>query len=138
MHTHAPCITRDGQSRQMGFIGFKSEEGAAAALAYFNNTFIDTFRIAVEVGMCRGALVLTACSVVMLHIRGTPQQHVGPSLQEDSVGNLQAGSRDNCNCHLPAEPATLAARSSRASTVTRTSHAPGAATPRVSARLPQR
>mmetsp|Transcript_8890 Transcript_8890/g.26983 ORF Transcript_8890/g.26983 Transcript_8890/m.26983 type:complete len:438 (-) Transcript_8890:12-1325(-) len=40
--------TRDGQSRQMAFIGFKSEADAKAALKYFNNTFIDTFRITVE------------------------------------------------------------------------------------------
>ena len=33
----------------MAFVGFKSDEDAAAALRYFNNTFVDTFRISVEV-----------------------------------------------------------------------------------------
>ncbi|KAG1656825.1 hypothetical protein FOA52_008459 [Chlamydomonas sp. UWO 241] len=40
--------TRDGQSRQMAFVGFKSEADAAAALKYFNNSYIDTFKLSVE------------------------------------------------------------------------------------------
>lgn len=40
----------------MGFVGFKSTEEAAAALKYFNQTFIDATRISVEVsGSCKGA-----------------------------------------------------------------------------------
>ena len=33
----------------MAFVGFKSAADATSALSYFNNSFIDTFRIAVEV-----------------------------------------------------------------------------------------
>lgn len=40
---------RDGASRQFGFVGFRSAEEAADALKYFNRTFMDTSRIAVEV-----------------------------------------------------------------------------------------
>lgn len=36
-------------SRQMGFVGFKSESDAAAALKYYNNTYIDAMKISVEV-----------------------------------------------------------------------------------------
>ncbi|KAJ3101203.1 putative RNA-binding protein 19 [Physocladia obscura] len=38
---------KEGKSRRFGFIGFKSEQDAANALKYFNNTFIDTSRIEV-------------------------------------------------------------------------------------------
>ncbi|KAG0258745.1 hypothetical protein DFQ27_004474 [Actinomortierella ambigua] len=37
-----------GKSRGFGFIGFKDEKDAKAALNYFNNTFIDTSKIVVE------------------------------------------------------------------------------------------
>ncbi|GAX79039.1 hypothetical protein CEUSTIGMA_g6479.t1 [Chlamydomonas eustigma] len=40
--------TKDGQSRQMAFIGFKSDAEAALAISYYNHTFMDTFRISVE------------------------------------------------------------------------------------------
>ena len=43
---------RDGASRQMGFVGFRSPQEAAAALKYFNHSFIDTSRLEVEVRSC--------------------------------------------------------------------------------------
>ena len=46
------CLScRDGQPRQMAFVGYRTVEAAAAALKYFNNTFIDTSRVSIEV--CR-------------------------------------------------------------------------------------
>ena len=41
--------TKDGKFRRFGFVGFKEEKAAAAALNYFNNTFIDTSKIQVEI-----------------------------------------------------------------------------------------
>ncbi|KAG0303342.1 hypothetical protein BGZ98_006779 [Dissophora globulifera] len=37
-----------GNSRRFGFIGYKTEKEAKAALAHFNNTFVDTSKIIVE------------------------------------------------------------------------------------------
>ncbi|KAI8974376.1 hypothetical protein BDB01DRAFT_807206 [Pilobolus umbonatus] len=37
-----------GTSRRFGFIGYKTEEAANAAIDYFNNTYINTSRIVVE------------------------------------------------------------------------------------------
>ncbi|KAG0205819.1 hypothetical protein BGX33_007733 [Mortierella sp. NVP41] len=37
-----------GNSRRFGFIGYKTEKDAKAALTHFNNTFIDTSKIIVE------------------------------------------------------------------------------------------
>lgn len=41
-------FTKDGKFRKFGFIGFKSEEEAQAALSHFNRSFIDTSRITVS------------------------------------------------------------------------------------------
>lgn len=40
----------------MAFVGYRTVEDAAVALKYFNNTFIDTCRISIEVslGVWRG------------------------------------------------------------------------------------
>jgi hypothetical protein len=35
----------------MAFVGYRSAEEAAAALKYFDHSFIDTSRLAVEVGV---------------------------------------------------------------------------------------
>ena len=40
--------TEDGKFRRFAFVGYKTEEEAAEALNFFNNTCIDTSRIAVE------------------------------------------------------------------------------------------
>ncbi|CAH1429648.1 unnamed protein product [Lactuca virosa] len=41
--------TRDGKSRQFGFVGFRSEKEASEALKFFNGSFIDTYRISCEI-----------------------------------------------------------------------------------------
>ncbi|XP_073154401.1 uncharacterized protein [Henckelia pumila] len=41
--------TRDGKSRQFGFIGFRTEHEAEEAIKYFNKSFLDTCRITCEV-----------------------------------------------------------------------------------------
>lgn len=40
--------TADGKSRLMGFIGFKTPQEAKDAVQFFNNTFLDTSKITVE------------------------------------------------------------------------------------------
>ncbi|KAI8973452.1 hypothetical protein BDF20DRAFT_977834 [Mycotypha africana] len=40
--------TAKGTSRRFGFIGYKTEQAAEAAIQYFNNTFISTSKITVE------------------------------------------------------------------------------------------
>ncbi|CAN8274460.1 unnamed protein product [Cochlearia groenlandica] len=41
--------SNDGNSRQFAFIGFRSEHEAQEAIKYFNNSFLDTSRIVVEI-----------------------------------------------------------------------------------------
>ncbi|NXI23238.1 RBM19 protein, partial [Sterrhoptilus dennistouni] len=43
--------TKDGRFRKFGFIGYRSEDEAQAALNHFNKSFIDTSRVMVE--LCR-------------------------------------------------------------------------------------
>eukprot|EP00624_Nannochloropsis_granulata_P005901 evm.model.NODE_4201_length_13017_cov_21.102097.1 len=50
--------TKSGESRKMAFVGFRTEAEARAALAYFNQTFLDTSRLVVEAAMPRGASTL--------------------------------------------------------------------------------
>jgi len=42
-------LNRDGTFRRFGYIGYKTEKMAKAALKHFNKTFIDTSRIEVEI-----------------------------------------------------------------------------------------
>jgi hypothetical protein len=46
---------RNGESRRLGFLGFRTVEGATKALKYFNRTFIDTSKISVEYALPVGA-----------------------------------------------------------------------------------
>uniref|UniRef100_A0A7S0ZHN6 RRM domain-containing protein n=1 Tax=Timspurckia oligopyrenoides TaxID=708627 RepID=A0A7S0ZHN6_9RHOD len=41
--------TRDGKHRQFGFVGFKNESYCKKAMSLYNNTFLDTSRISVEI-----------------------------------------------------------------------------------------
>lgn len=41
--------TKEGKFRHFGFVGFKTEEEAARACEYFNNTCINATRIKVEI-----------------------------------------------------------------------------------------
>lgn len=41
--------TKDGKTRQFGFVGFRTEHEAAEAIKYFNKSFMDTYRITCEV-----------------------------------------------------------------------------------------
>ncbi|KAF8654742.1 hypothetical protein AX16_003397 [Volvariella volvacea WC 439] len=43
------AFKRDGTSRRFGFVGYKTEQQAAAAREYFDKTFIDSARISVTV-----------------------------------------------------------------------------------------
>ncbi|CAN3371506.1 hypothetical protein DIURU_000202 [Diutina rugosa] len=45
---------RSGESRRFGFVGFRSDDDAAAAVKYFNMSFIDTARISVEIAKSFG------------------------------------------------------------------------------------
>lgn len=51
--------TEDGKFRRFGFVGYKTEEEASAALDFFNNTCVDTARITVE--HCAGLGTLDCC-----------------------------------------------------------------------------
>ncbi|KAI8921384.1 hypothetical protein DFJ77DRAFT_161675 [Powellomyces hirtus] len=50
--------TPDGTFRRFGYVGYKTDKDAKAALKYFNNTFIDTSRIQVEFAKAIGDLSL--------------------------------------------------------------------------------
>lgn len=58
MGLDAPCSAtpdrilacRDGVSRQMGFVGYRTPEEAAAARKYFDRSYMDACRLTVEVG----------------------------------------------------------------------------------------
>ncbi|KAK4440384.1 putative RNA-binding protein 19 [Sesamum alatum] len=41
--------TKDGKSRQFGFVGFRTDHEAQEAINYFNNSFMDTCRITCEI-----------------------------------------------------------------------------------------
>lgn len=43
------CYTKDGKFRRFGFIGYKTEDQAQAALQHFNKSFIDTSKITVDI-----------------------------------------------------------------------------------------
>ncbi|ORX86199.1 RNA-binding domain-containing protein [Anaeromyces robustus] len=51
-------FTKDGVFRRFGFIGYKSEKEAKKAVKYFDNTYIDTSKIKVEIAKTIGDATL--------------------------------------------------------------------------------
>ncbi|KAL2609507.1 hypothetical protein R1flu_028080 [Riccia fluitans] len=47
--------TSDGRSRQFGFVGYRSEDEAKAAVKYFHRSFFDTSRLTCELAQAIGA-----------------------------------------------------------------------------------
>jgi hypothetical protein len=75
----------------MAFVGYRSVEDAAAALKYFNNTFMDTCRISIEVSWCP----LQAAGWHFKRHCGSQTQHAPPVLP--GVGGWeQGGGRRGC------------------------------------------
>lgn len=52
------CYTKDGKFRRYGFVGYRTDDLAKAALSYFNNSYIDTSKIFVDVAKNFGDLSL--------------------------------------------------------------------------------
>lgn len=52
---HLQLTSRWGASRKFGFIGYKTEAAAEAAMQYYNNTYINTSRITVEKAIAYGS-----------------------------------------------------------------------------------
>ena len=48
------CYSKSGTFRRFGFIGFKTESEAQSALKHFNNTYINTSKIQVEIAKSLG------------------------------------------------------------------------------------
>lgn len=59
-------LCSEGRSRQMAFIGFRSEQEAQEAIKYLHNSYLDTFRISVEV-LSLKELLIDSC---FLHLCG--------------------------------------------------------------------
>jgi hypothetical protein len=51
----------------MAFVGYRSEDEAAAALKYFNKSYLDTCRLAVEV-RCAAVPVTAAAAAQMVAV----------------------------------------------------------------------
>jgi RNA recognition motif-containing protein len=56
-------VHSDGRSRLFGFVGYRTEKEAKAAMNFFNNTFIDTSKISIE--MARPVRTRAAVVVVV-------------------------------------------------------------------------
>ena len=46
--TDVKILKKNGVSRQIGFVGYKTEEEAKAAVAFFNNTYFNTSKLSVS------------------------------------------------------------------------------------------
>ena len=46
--TDAKIMFKNGLSRKFGFVGYKSDEEAKAALKFFNGTYLNTSKLVVE------------------------------------------------------------------------------------------
>ena len=75
--------TQDGRSRRFAYIGFVSEKQVFDVVKYFNNTFIDTSKITVEIARAKGDPLLP---------RPWSKYSTGSSAHQDRV---DGGNREN-------------------------------------------
>ena len=54
--------TREGKSRQFAFVGFRSDKQCQEAIVYFNNTYLDTSKISIEVAKKATDVIATIMS----------------------------------------------------------------------------
>jgi multiple RNA-binding domain-containing protein 1 len=47
--TDAKIMLKNNRSRLFGFVGFKNEQQAAAALKYFNNSYLHTSKLQIDI-----------------------------------------------------------------------------------------
>jgi len=127
-----------GASRGMAFVGFRSEADADAVRRYFDRTFLDASRLAVEVRPC-------VFFLLVLGGAGGEREKRGSALREKKEGAPCAGRRTQRKNQRapPAPPAPRAPRNKQpqtdslpASTATTPSRALGPATRRARAATP--
>lgn len=80
-----PKYTNDGKFRQFAFIGFRNELDAANALEYFDNTFVDSSRIKVELCEVLGSTSVKPWS-----------KYTKQKLEAHETFKSKEGKRDTC------------------------------------------
>ncbi|KAJ2751632.1 Multiple RNA-binding domain-containing protein 1 [Coemansia pectinata] len=90
--------TERGQFRRFGFVGYRSEDEALAAQQYFNNSFIDTSKVSVEIAkpfgdasLPRAWSVYTKGTTLYNQVHGVRQETHG--LVEEKKGKSQKAIR---------------------------------------------
>lgn len=75
-------VNRDGQSRQFGFVGYRTVADAQAAVKYFNRSFMGAQRVAVEFAQrCVQLLTTTRLSLQQPSMLSLPAP--GPCMRCD-------------------------------------------------------
>jgi RNA recognition motif-containing protein len=85
--------TRDGFSRKIGFVGFRTAQECGDALRYFNNTFLDTSRLAVERALAVGDKKLPRAWSRHTKARDAELRDKYGAPKEDETDGKQAGSK---------------------------------------------
>lgn len=97
------CKTKDGVFRRFGFVGFKTEEQAENAMQFFNNSFIDTSKIQIEIARDLGEKTArpwskysegsSAYQKKMSKVEGRKEGKESKSFEEDSKNDDKTAKR---------------------------------------------